>query len=127
MKLHASLPAVTSVFTGYGDGYVEVNAKPVAHSVIVMADREPLDWGVARFEDLTVAYFERIAELKPELVLFGSGPKIRFPHPKLLAALHGRGIGVETMDVQAACRTYNVLVAEDRRVAAALILGSAQS
>jgi len=123
VKLHASVPAASNVFTSYGDGYVEVNAVRFDHSIVVMADRPVSTWDAAAFDALAVAHFERIAAMGPELVLFGSGARLRFPHPRLLAPLHARGIGVETMDVQAACRTYNILVAEGRRAAAALVLG----
>ena len=78
---------------------------------------------LAAFPALTPEAFAFVADLAPELVLFGSGPRIRFAHPRLFASLAARGIGVETMDVHAACRTYNILVAEGRRVAAALLVG----
>ncbi len=123
LKLHASLPAHLNVFTSYGDGWVEVSKARHEGSILVMADRAVEEWGVASFESLAAADFERVAALDPELVLFGSGRRLRFPHPRLLAALHARGTGVETMDVHAACRTYNILLAEGRRVAAALLIG----
>jgi len=123
VKLHASLPAAANVFTSYGDGYVEVNAVRHATPIVVMADRPVLDWPVADFAALTAESFAFVAALAPEVVLFGSGPRIRFAHPRLVAPLSARGIGVETMDVHAACRTYNILVAEGRRVAAALLIG----
>ncbi|MDP2247911.1 MAG: Mth938-like domain-containing protein, partial [Nitrosomonadales bacterium] len=73
------------------------------------------------FESLTVEHFEKIAELKPEVVLLGTGNKHRFIHPRLTAPLTALGISVECMDTAAACRTYNILMAEGRHVAAALI------
>jgi len=60
--------------------------------------------------------------MQPELILFGSGERIRFPHPTCLQNLYARRIGVETMDTQAACRTFNFLAGEGRRVIAALLL-----
>lgn len=78
-------------------------------------------WGVAGFDALTEADFQVFLELKPEILLLGTGPKQRFPHPRLTRALMERRIGVEAMDLQAACRTYNILMAEERRVAAALL------
>lgn len=79
-------------------------------------------WNCGRFEDLTPAHFEELAQLNAELIIFGSGNKIRFVHPSWLQPLMQKRIGVETMDTQAACRTYNVLAGEGRNVIAALIL-----
>jgi len=83
------------------------------------------DWPVTGFAALEASHFEAIVALQPELVIFGSGQRLRFPTPVLLRALIDRGIGVETMDTPAACRTYNVLVSEGRSVVAALLVGSA--
>jgi uncharacterized protein len=80
-----------------------------------------LDWGVDSFETLEPAHFARIAALDPEVVIFGSGARLRFAHPRLLTALIERRIGVECMDTAAAARTYNVLVTEGRRVVGALL------
>ncbi len=63
-----------------------------------------------------------LAELKPEVVLLGTGTRLRFPHPRLTRALTDAGIGVEVMDTPAACRTFNILAAEGRKVLAAVIL-----
>ena len=127
MKLHALSPSSLNAFTGYGDGYVEVNAVRFDHSILVEPDQPVADWPVARFEDLSTASFAWVAERSPELVVFGSGSKLRFPHPRLLAPLSSRGIGVETMDLHAACRTYNILMAEGRKVAAVLLIEAASS
>ena len=91
-------------------------------SVVVPWQGEVLPWRCDGFDALTAEHFERIAALGPELVIFGSGARLRFVHPSLLRALIERRIGVETMDTPAACRTYNVLVAEGRSVVAALLL-----
>ena len=81
--------------------------------------RRVVAWHAASFEALGADHFARIAALKPELVIFGSGARLRFPAPALLRPLIDAGIGVETMDTAAACRTYNVLLAEGRSVVAA--------
>ena len=120
MKLHASLPGAVNTITGYGDGYVLINGQRRASSVVVLPDRV-LEWPAPRFDALTAEDFSMFVELKAEIVLLGTGPRQRFPHPRLTAALARAGIGVEVMDVQAACRTYNILVAEERKVAAALL------
>ena len=92
------------------------------HSLIVPWVGEVQAWGVQSFADLNAAHFQRLLALDPELVILGSGSRLRFPPPALLRALIERGIGVETMDTPAACRTYNVLVSERRSVVAALLL-----
>ncbi len=110
------------MFTAYGDGYVEVNAVRFERSIVVVPDQAVVDWPVASFEDLSAENFASLAAMNPELVIFGSGAKLRFAHPRLTAPLYARGIGVETMDLHAACRTYNILVAEGRKVVAALLI-----
>ena len=124
MKLHATVVPSSNTFNAYGDGWVEVNAVRFERSIVVVPDRPVLDWPVADFAALTADDFRLVLDMNPELVVFGSGDRLRFPHPRLLAPLIDRGIGVETMDVFAACRTYNILMAEGRRVAAALLLES---
>ncbi len=124
VKLHATVVPQSNTFNAYGDDYVEVNAIRHERAIVVFPERPVIDWPVADFEALTADSFRFVADLAPELVVFGSGRRLRFPHPRLLAPLIDRGIGVETMDMQAACRTYNILMAEGRRVAAALLIGS---
>ena len=120
MKLHASVPSGVNTITGYGEGYVMVNGERRASSVVVLPDRVE-QWSAAAFDALTLEDFAFLKNLDVEIVLLGTGPRQRFPHPRLTAALAQAGIGLEVMDVQAACRTYNILVAEERKVAAALL------
>ena len=94
------------------------------YSLLVPWVGEVQAWGALAFEDLTAAHFERVAALKPEVVIFGSGPRLRFVPPALLRMLIAQRVGVETMDTAAACRTYNVLASEGRSVVAALLLGT---
>jgi uncharacterized protein len=125
MKLHADrLEGVNAVF-GHGPGEISVNDTVFRHSVIVPWKGDIVAWEADTFEALTPAHFQRIADLKPELVIFGSGPRIRFPAAALLRPLIERGVGLETMDTGAACRTYNVLAAEGRSVVLAALLPSA--
>jgi len=120
VKLHASAPTHLHSFTGYGDGYVMLNGVRHEASLIVLPERiEP--WPVAGFDALAEEHFALVAALKPEVVLLGTGGRLRFPHPRLTAALARARIGLEVMDLQAACRTYNILMAEERNVAAALL------
>jgi uncharacterized protein len=121
VKLHLSTGA-GNIFTGYGPGYVEINKERYAANLVVMPERVVTNWVPAGFNTLTCEDFKALLEWQPEIVLLGTGSSIRFPHPRLTADLTGARIGVDVMDFQAACRTYNVLTAEGRRVMAALIL-----
>lgn len=106
----------------YTSGQVTVNEDVLTNSLIVSAERLMRDWQPQCFEQLTAAHLQVAVALRPEILLLGTGAQLRFPHPSLLAELHNQGIGVEVMDTAAACRTYNVLVSEGRRVAAALLM-----
>jgi uncharacterized protein len=111
-----------NAFTGYGEGYVEVNAKRYTSSLVVSGDRLVTDWPAASIEALTADHLAAIVELAPEIALIGTGSAFRFPEQPILAPLHKARIGVEVMDTPAACRTYNILLAEGRNVVAALIV-----
>nr|WP_255674183.1 Mth938-like domain-containing protein [Cupriavidus sp. UGS-1] len=108
--------------TAYGPGYIEINKVRYTTSVLVMPEGEVRPWPVQRFEDLAADQFEGLLDHAPEVVLLGTGDRLRFPHPRLTAALSRRHIGVDAMDMPAACRTYNILMAEGRKVAAVLLL-----
>jgi uncharacterized protein len=120
LKLHTSGLTSLNTFTGYGADFVLVNATRYESSLIVMPEKlEP--WPVSSFADLKEEDFAGLAAMQPEVVLLGTGAKLRFPHPALTRRLADARIGVEVMDLQAACRTYNILMAEERKVAAALL------
>lgn len=123
MKLHRAGTAGFNTFTGYGPGYVQVNTARREKSLIVLPDQLLLDWPPACFEELAATHLQCLLALRPEIVLLGTGEQQRFPRPEVIRPLVDAGIGVEVMTVPAACRTYNILVAEERRVAAALLLG----
>jgi uncharacterized protein len=108
----------------YGPGWIEVNGQRFTSSLIVssLAGSSPLVWDAARFENLRPKDFEILANSGAELILFGSGKRLRFPQPVWLASLIQQGIGMETMDTPAACRTYNILASEGRKVVVALLL-----
>ncbi len=93
-------------------------------SLIITPERLVPDWPPTDLSQLTVVHLEEIVALEPELVLLGTGKRLRFPDPALVAPLLNRGIGVEYMDSAAACRTYNLLAADERRVAAAILIAS---
>lgn len=107
---------------GYGPGWVGVQGEKISQSVILGSKGQRVDWPCSRFEDLTEAHFAQLADFDAELVIFGSGKRIRFPQPAWLQPLMAKRIGLETMDTGAACRTYNILAGEGRRVVVALIL-----
>lgn len=121
MKLHLSRSVDTYQITGHGPGHVLVNGVRHETSLIVLPDEVVGTW-VSRFEDLSTPDFDVVLMRVPEIVLLGTGARLRFPSPALYAGLIKARIGVEVMDTAAACRTYNILAAEGRRVAAALIL-----
>lgn len=122
MKLHLSNPEGSNVISAYGPGWVEINQVRLTSSLIVLPAIFVNPWPAQSFDVLTAEHFEIIADLKPEIVLLGTGDKPRFPFPRLYKSLLETGVGLECMDTGAACRTYNILVAENRHVAAALIL-----
>ena len=121
MKLQIAQTVGQNTVTAYGDGYVSVNAVRYNSNLVVLPDRLITEWTMAHFETLGVADFELLATLDAEIILLGTGNQLRFPRPELLQPLIKAQKGLEVMDVQAACRTYNVLISEGRSVAAALI------
>lgn len=121
MKFHLTQGA-GNIVTGTGAGWVRVGGDEYRRSFIVAPDAIVSAWAVAGFEALSEADFDQVKALSPEIVLLGTGERQRFPHPRLYRALTDAGIGVEVMDTAAAARTYNIIAAEGRRVAAALIL-----
>ena len=121
MKLQLSPSGDQYQITGHGPGHVLVNGVRHESSLIVLPDEIVTPW-VGCFADLSVQAFDLIRVRAPDIVLLGSGARLRFPSPALYAGLLLARIGVEVMDTAAACRTYNILAAEGRRVAAALLL-----
>lgn len=121
MKLHADMPSTLNTVTAYGPDWVEINRQRFEGAVLVMPEGEVTAWSAQRFEALSIADFEGLLAHSPELVLLGTGQKQRFPHPRLTASLAAAGVGCDVMSTHAACRTYNILMAEGRRVLAALL------
>lgn len=124
LKLHAERIEGTNAIARHGKDGVMVNGTQFTASVIVPWTGLVTPWNVARFEDLSADDFALLALHDPELVLFGSGTTLRFPPARVLRPLIERGMGVETMDTAAACRTYNVLLSEGRNVLVALLFES---
>lgn len=121
MKLQPDRFDVPAI-TGYGPGWIGVGPERVTGSVVIGSRGQRLDWQCATFAELTAEHFAQLADLNAELVIFGSGATLRFPQLAWLAPLMAKRIGLETMDTQAACRTYNILAGEGRSVVAALLL-----
>jgi len=127
MKLHSSNTQQYQTVTGYDASGVEINAQRFNFSLTVMPETAPRPWNVTRFDDLTTEHFERIAQDAPDVVILGTGERQRFIHPRLVASLSARRVGVECMDSHAACRTYNILMGEGRKVTLALIVECGQA
>jgi uncharacterized protein len=121
MKLEADHFDVQTI-QSYGPGWVGVMGEKIQHSVIIGSNGQRVDWQCSRFEDLTASHFAQLAEFDAELIIFGSGSRIRFPQAAWLQPLMAKRMGLETMDTGAACRTYNILAGEGRRVVVALVL-----
>ena len=127
MKLHATTTQQYQTVTGYEADWVEINAVRFAYSLIVLPESAPVSWQVNAFESLSSLDFDPLVAAAPDLVILGTGSRQRFVAPSLIGELLSRRIGVECMDNQAACRTYNILMAEGRKVALALIIPDQQA
>ncbi len=121
MKFHLQTPTA-NVVTGTGPGWVRVGQTEYRTNLVLLPDAIVEGWAPVGYDALTERDFAALLDHAPEMVLLGTGARQRFPHPRLLRALAAARVGVEAMDTRAACRTFNILVAEDRRVAAALVV-----
>jgi len=121
MKLQPDKSDVQTI-TSYGPGWIGVNGEKIMHSALIGSHGQRLPWPCERFEDLQASHFAPLAEMGAEVVIFGSGSRIRFPQPAWLSPLMARRIGLETMDTAAACRTYNILAGEGRSVVLAALV-----
>ena len=122
MKFTLEPPSQANLIRSYSHTELRIGEQRIVRSCIVTAERLILDWEPATFGDLTVAHLETIFALAPEVVLLGTGDTQRFAGAAVRGAFAERRIGLEVMQLGAACRTFNVLVQEERRVAAALFL-----
>ena len=121
MKLQPDKSDAQSL-TAHGPGWVAINNEKVEGSVVVGSRGERFAWDCTRFDQLGPEHFAQLASLGAELIIFGSGTRIRFPQAAWLQPLMAKRTGVETMDTPAACRTYNILAGEGRHVIAALLV-----
>jgi uncharacterized protein len=122
MKLQLTRAEGQNQFTGYGDGYVSINHERHERSILVSPDRPVLDWAPESFDALSAAHLAAVLDLKPEIVILGTGEALRFPPAALMRVFAEARIGFEVMDTKAACRTYNILMAEGRQVVAAILV-----
>lgn len=121
MKLHPDQNNALNTVTAYGSGWFEINRVRHEGPLLLMPEGEVRRWEVESYESLAPTDFEALLALGAEIVLLGTGTRHRIPHPRVTATLARAGIGVEAMDSSAACRTYNILMGEGRRVLAALL------
>ena len=122
MKLHLASAGDKNRFSGYGDGYIAVNQQRYTHSVVVTPDALLDTWPVTAFEDINATHLQFLLSLKAEIVILGTGATQRFLHPSLLRDFAAAQVGIEIMATPAACRTYNILMAEGRAVVAAILV-----
>lgn len=122
MKLHLTQADGKQLITGYSQDWISINNFNYPQSLLVFPDELILDWRVSDFDSLSQTDFECLIPHSPEVVLLGTGATHRFIRPQLIQSLTLANIPVECMTTDAACRTYNILMAEGRKVAAALIL-----
>ena len=122
MKLHLTTAEKQNLITGYGDDFIAINQQRYLTNMIVMPDQILLDWSEITLQTLSTEHFDVLCQIKPEVVLLGTGVKHQFIHPKLYQAFTELNIPLECMTTAAACRTYNILMSEGRNIAAALFL-----
>ncbi len=114
----------TYVIKAYEAGVVVVNDTAFRHSIIIMPEYLDTTWEPQQLDEVTEEHLAKIIDLKPEVVLFGTGFRYQFPGVALQAYFLQHGVGIEFMDTSAACRTYNILMSEGRNVAGALLLAA---
>ena len=122
MKIHLESGVGQNLIRAYAPGRIIINKEVYTTSLIVTPGQVVAAWPPASFADLQAGHFEMLVALKPEVVILGTGARLRFPTPSFTRSLVEAGIGLEVMDTGAACRTYNFLMSDGRRVAAALLM-----
>ncbi len=121
MKFHLAT-AAGNVVTGLGPGWVRIGAQEYRANVVLTSETVATGWAVGGFDGLVESDLAGLLVHVPDIVLLGTGATIRFPHPRLSRALAQARVGFEVMDTAAACRTFNILAAEGRKVVAALLV-----
>ncbi|MGF1546819.1 MAG: Mth938-like domain-containing protein [Thiotrichales bacterium] len=121
MKLTEDRSPVKYIITSYSPGVLSINRSDYAAGIIVTPDALHADWAVSHPENIDAATVTRLLAMQPELVIIGTGPRLVFPPSETRALFAAHGIGCEVMDSGAACRTFNLLIGEGRRVVAAIL------
>jgi uncharacterized protein len=122
VKFSLEAAGISHIIRGYGKGEIRVDQKVLTRSLLLGPGVLVEDWPPQSLGELSAEHLEQIVALDPEILVLGVGNRQAFPPPSVMAPLYRRRIGVEVMTTDAACRTYNVLRAEDRRVVAALLM-----
>ncbi len=122
MKIHLESAVGQNLIRAYAPGRITINEQVYTRSLIVTPQQIIVDWPPVTFADLLAGHFEALAALQPEVIVLGTGRRLQFPAPRLIRSLVEAKIGLEVMDTGAACRTYNILMSDGRRVAAALLM-----
>ena len=111
-----------NIIRGYSDGEIIINEKVVSTSCILTPTDINENWAPQTLTDIQLNHFEPLLELEPEIIILGTGKALQFPEREIMMHIMRQGVGFEVMDTAAACRTYNILIGEDRRVAAGLLM-----
>jgi uncharacterized protein len=122
MKFSEELGSNLNRITAYDQDAIEINEQRHFESIILTPDTAVVAWGIQDASGINESSLRPILECEPEIVLLGTGQKIQFPDPRLLMMFTQEGIGVEVLDSTAACRTFNLILAEGRRVVAGMLL-----
>ena len=123
MKFTQDKPASgANYIRAYAPGRINVNDRLLNASLVLSPATLMENWPPQRFEDITLQHLETALALEPEILVIGTGRTLQFPEARIMAEIQQRGIGLEVLDTAAACRTYNVLVSENRNVVAALLM-----
>ena len=122
MKFSEDYNPGSNMIRAYHSNGVNINGQTFEQSLVVSPNRLIDDWPVTSVDDLSVDLLQELVEHSPEVILIGTGRQIRFPSPEIYAHVVNQGIGIEFMDTGAACRTYNILLSEQRKVIAGIII-----
>lgn len=122
MKFAEDLVNSAFVIHSYDESGININQRLYTQSLVLSANRLIEDWPIQQIDQLEQSLLEPIIELDPEVIIIGTGPNLVFPHPQTYAWIINQGKSIEFMDTGAACRTYNVLLSEGRKVVAGFIL-----
>jgi uncharacterized protein len=121
MKFSIEAPHPNTI-KAYGPGTIKIGSRVYQQALIIGPSAIIDDWSPQTPEELQADHIERFLALEPEIVILGTGARLCFPSPEITRSLMAAGVGLEVMDTASACRTYNVLLGEDRRVIAGLMM-----